>query len=349
MGAVDTDLVEMMSAVLAAHRERHEPGAGLAELWSQLGELGLVRLTGSEESGGSGAGWAEAVELLRAAARHGVRVPLAEHDLLACWLLEVAGLPVDESRRTVALVEADGTARRVPWAADSEKVVLVWRAGAGFRVADVDTTSLAVTRRYNGAGEPRDDIVADVTGLAGTAVSEDVIEQLKRRGAVARAVQVGAALDRVLELTVAHAGERTQFGRPLAKFQAVQNLVADIAAESALARAATDAALAEALRSGWSSPNLDFLVAVACSCSGHATSVVVRNAHQVHGAIGTTREHRLHEFTMPALSWRSDYGSVAHWDQVLTDWAVAAGAQGLWSLVTGTAAGDSPSASSGQQ
>lgn len=56
----------------------------------------------------------------------------------------------------------------------------------------------------------------------------------------------------------------------------------------------------------------------------------------VHGAIGTTREHRLHEFTKPALAWRSEFGSVQHWDDTLTDFATVAGAGGLWPLITGT-------------
>lgn len=332
--SVDADLVEMMSAVFAAHRERHAPGEATAELWVRLDELGLVRLTGAEEAGGSGAGWPEAVELLRAAAWHGVKIPLAEHDLLACWLLETAGLEVEGKRRTACLLDDDGVARAVPWAADSERVVLLWRDGTGHRVTDVDTESLSVTVGHNNAGEPRDEVRADLAALSGTGVSDAVVTQFAHRAALVRAVQVCAALDRILESSVAHTRERTQFGRPLAKFQAVQNLVADIAAESALARAATDGALAEALRSDWSSSHLGFLVAVARSCVGHATSVVVRNAHQVHGAIGTTLEHRLHEFTMPALSWRSEYGSVAHWDQVLTDYATKAGAQQLWALVT---------------
>jgi len=149
-----------------------------------------------------------------------------------------------------------------------------------------------------------------------------------------RSIQVCAALDRVLELSVEHAAARIQFGRPLARFQAVQNLIADIAAEAALARAATEAALTAAVTSEWSASNLEFLVAVARSCAGHAASVVVRNAHQVHGAIGTTREHRLHEFTRPALAWRSEFGSVQYWDEQVTGAAVEAGAAGLWSLIT---------------
>ena len=332
---VDPELTDVMSAVFAAHREQHEPGHGLGELWDRLGQLGLARLTGSEASGGSGAGWAEAAELLRAAARHGVPVPVAEHDLLACWLLEQAGLPVGTLRRTACLVDGTGSARGVPWASWSERVVVIWAEGSTHRIADIDTAALALQPGGNNAGEPRDSLSVDLSALGGEVVPDTVIEQWRLRAALIRAIQVCGALDRILQLSVEHVTQRTQFGRPLAKFQAVQNLVADVAAESALARAATDGALAEALRTDWSSVNLNFLVAVSRSCVGHAASVVVRNAHQIHGAIGTTREHRLHEFTRPALAWRSEYGSVQYWDTVLTEQAAAAGAEGLWALVTG--------------
>jgi acyl-CoA dehydrogenase len=163
---------------------------------------------------------------------------------------------------------------------------------------------------------------------------DTVIDALFLRGALARSIQVSAALDRILELAITHASNRIQFGRPLARFQAVQHLVADIAAETALARATTDAALAAAVPTDWDDPHLEFRIAVARSCTGHAASVVVRNAHQVLGAIGTTREHTLHEFSTAALAWRSEFGSVHHWDSVLTDIATTAGRQDLWALIS---------------
>ncbi|KSZ55978.1 acyl-CoA dehydrogenase [Rhodococcus pyridinivorans KG-16] len=335
---VDQDLVDMMSAVFAAHREQNEPAEGTAtwdsELWSILSKLGLVRLTGREEAGGSGAGWFEAAELLRAAAHHGIRAPLAEHDLLAGWLLDTAGLEVDDSRRTVCLLDEHGHADGVPWASAADRLVTVWRQDDTYYVADLEITALTITPGANLVDEPRDGVTADISVLSGVEVPDAVIEQLLLRAALARALQICAALDRILELSITHTTQRLQFGRPLAKFQAVQNLVADIAAESSLARAATEAALTEAVRTNWSGPNLDFLVAVARSCAGHATSVVVRNAHQVHGAIGTTREHRLHEFTRAALAWRSEFGSVYYWDDKLTNAALATGRDGLWSLIT---------------
>jgi acyl-CoA dehydrogenase len=333
---VDPAVVDMMDAVFAEYRETHPP-AGCAErdagLWRRLDDLGLVRLTGAERSGGSGAGWYEASELLAAAVRHGVRIPLAEHDLLACWLLDAAGMPGDKAVRTVCLLDEHGVAKRVPWATGADRIVVVWKTAGEYQAADVDIDKVGITPGANMIGEPRDTVAADPATLQGAPVTPELVGRLRLKSALARSIQVCAALDRILQLSIEHAKSRVQFGRPLSKFQAIQNLVADIAAEAALARAATEAALTAAVTSAWSGPNLDFLVAVARSCAGHAASVVVRNAHQVHGAIGTTREHRLHEFTRPALAWRSEFGSVRYWDDQVTEAGLRAGAAGLWSLI----------------
>ncbi|MEE3066052.1 MAG: acyl-CoA dehydrogenase family protein [Actinomycetota bacterium] len=336
--AVDGALVDMMAAVFAGHREKHPPTTIVRrdpDLWRQLDELGLVRLTGNEQNGGSGATWFEAAELLTAAVGHGVRIPLAEHDLLACWLLDATGMPVGDAVRTVCVLDKRGAATQVPWAASADRVVLVWRSNGQHRVADVARETLAITPGFNLIGEPRDTVDADLAAADGAPVGLALITQLRLKSGLVRSIQVCAALDRILQLCIEHVTARAQFGRPLAKFQAVQNLVSDIATEAALARAATEAALSASVAGHWSGPDLGLRVAVARSCAGHAASVVVRNAHQVHGAIGTTREHRLHEFTRAALAWRSEFGSVRYWDEQVTDAALYASAGGLWSLITG--------------
>lgn len=336
--SADPALVEMMGAVFADYRDKHSPGAAVErdpDLWRHLDELGMVRLTGAEEHGGSGAGWFEAAELLAAAASNGVRIPLAEHDLLACWLLEASGLPVGAAVRTVCMLDKNGIATEVPWAGAADRVVVGWRADGGHRVADIAVEQLTITAGTNLIGEPRDTVEADLAGLQGTPIPLSLVTQLRLKSGLVRSIQVCAALDRIVQLSIEHVSSRIQFGRPLSKFQAVQNLISDVAAEAALARAATEAALTAAVTNGWSATGLDFLVAVARSCAGHATSVVVRNAHQALGAIGTTREHRLHEFTRAALAWRSEFGSVQYWDDQVTDAALFASAGGLWGLITG--------------
>lgn len=332
---VDPDLAAMIDAVFAAHRADHDSTPLLDRtLWDRLADLGLVRLTGDESVGGSGAGWWEAAELVGAAARHAVRLPLAEHDLLACALLEEVGLPSDDGRiRTVAFLDDDP--RRAPWADSVDRVVVV-RGGREIADVDVDGRGNAMTTEpgTNLIGEPRAAVhVAD--GIDFRPVPPDVVARARLKYALVRGIQVCAALDRSVELAVEHTRVRVQFGRPLALQQAVQGLVARAAAEAALARTATETAIGEAVRTGWSSPRLPFIVAVARSCAGHAASVVVRNAHQVHGAIGTTREHRLHEYTRAALAWRGEAGSVAEWDARVLAEAHSAGADGLWALISG--------------
>jgi acyl-CoA dehydrogenase len=334
---VDPELADMMDAVFAEYRETHAPASPYErdhELWRRLEDLGLVRLTGQERVGGSGASWYEAAELLSAAVRHGVRIPLAEHDLLACWLLDASGMECDGAARTVCVLDDRGVASAVPWAHGAERIVVIWQIGEQYRAADVEAATVRISRGNNMIGEPRDTVVADLAELDGVPVATQLVTGLRLRSALVRSIQVCAALDRILQLSIEHATSRSQFGRPLAKFQAIQHLIADIAAEAALGRAATEAALAAAVTSQWSASNLDFLVAVARSCTGHAASVVVRNAHQVHGAMGTTREHRLHEFTRAALAWRSEFGTVRYWDDQVTRAAAQAG-PGLWALITG--------------
>ncbi|AWK72885.1 acyl-CoA dehydrogenase [Rhodococcus oxybenzonivorans] len=335
-GQVDQDLVTLMNDVFGDYAEHHPTSTDTTldrEFWRRLDDLGLIRLTGPEESGGSGADWHTAAELLSAAVRHAVRVPLAEHDLLACAVLDDAGLPVDDAARTVTVLDEHGTATRVPWASTSDKVVTVFESGGKWLVADVPVGDLDVTPGANPLGEPRDDIAVDVNTLAATEAPDGLIERLRLKSALVRAIQVCAALDKTLELTVQHASVRTQFGRSLSRFQAVQHLIADMAAEAALARTSTEAALTAAVATDWAGANVPFLVATARSCTGHGASVVVRNAHQVHGAIGTTREHQLHHFTRPALTWRAEFGSVQHWDDQVAQAALSA-RDDLWGLIT---------------
>ena len=56
-------------------------------------------------------------------------------------------------------------------------------------------------------------------------------------------------------------------------------------------------------------------------------------AHQVHGAIGFTKEHILHRFSLRALAWRDDFGSESYWAVELGKMVANRGADELWPLV----------------
>lgn len=277
------------------------------DVWRRLDEIGLARLLAPESSGGSGAGWHELAFVLETAARHAVSAGIVGSDVLGGWLLRQAGLVDDGALTGAVLIGADG------------------REIAGDHLTGVE----GVVALTESSGQWL---------VAGMAVPTETAEMFMLRGALARAVQVAGALTEIGVITVDHVTTRTQFGRPLAKFQAIQQMLAESAAQTALTVAAVDAAVAtmDAFSAGDAGlERLRFDVAVARSCAGHAASTVVRHAHQALGAIGTTVEHRLHKFTLPALRWCADFGSTQYWDDVVADEAGRAGGDGLWELIVG--------------
>src|SRR4029453_17475614 len=110
----------------------------------------------------------------------------------------------------------------------------------------VDVSGLEATRSVNLAGEPRGSLVLDGVPATGAVLSPAQAEVFRARYALARAVQLTAALEQVLAWTVQYAGERVQFGRPLAKFQAVQMELAEMAGEVTAVGALVDAAVPRA-------------------------------------------------------------------------------------------------------
>ncbi|MBA4023593.1 MAG: acyl-CoA dehydrogenase [Gordonia sp.] len=335
MSGPNHELAELLSSLFGRHVDSDPHSAGIDQnLWTTLRETGLDRLTGGPDREGGEAGWAESALLLCAVGANAARVPVAENDVLAGWLLDTAGIAArDNHTRVAAVLDSAGRAGAVPWAGEVDRLVVLWRNGDGWQVSDLARSEVGIESGRNRAGESRDAMVIDTSGLDGTPVPATVVSEYRLRGALTRSHLMVGAMSRIQQIVVEHAGARVQFGRPLAKFQAVQHMVADLAAETALADATTVAAADLAAAHGFDDPRTALAVAASRSVTGHAASVVVRNAHQTLGAIGFTREHDLHRYTNRLLSWRAEYGSVRSWDDELTRAAVDAGTKGLWPLL----------------
>lgn len=153
-------------------------------------------------------------------------------------------------------------------------------------------------------------------GLGATAPVGDLPAEL---GAVVTAAQIVGALERVLDLTLDYARQRTQFGRPISKFQVIQQQLAVMAEQVSAARVAAqigcggETALPDAPRA-----------AVAKSVASEAAAQVAATAHAVHGAIGITAEYDLQLYTRRLHRWRADYGAETHWQRVLGQAVLAA-------------------------
>ena len=141
---------------------------------------------------------------------------------------------------------------------------------------------------------------------AGKAINVDVVE-LRRRGAVlTAALQLGLA-DRCTELAVAYAKERVQFDRPIAGFQAIKHLCADMLVRTEVARAAVYAAGAHL--DDPTEPGLDRSVSGAKSLAGEAAIINAKSAMQVYGGMGFTWEVDVHLYLKRAWVLDTHFGS----------------------------------------
>jgi alkylation response protein AidB-like acyl-CoA dehydrogenase len=109
---------------------------------------------------------------------------------------------------------------------------------------------------------------------------------------------------KALDLAVEHAQNREQFGRKIGVYQAVSHQLADTFVETELARSL-------AYWAAWCVAEDDeqapIAVAAAKAYAGDAAVAACERSIQVHGGIGFTWEHVLHEYYKRAL-WIQAYG-----------------------------------------
>lgn len=197
--------------------------------------------------------------------------------------------------------------------------LMVAEAGGGFGGDWGDVFAVLRIAGYEGSD-------LDIAGLILDPVPGDGME----KGAFAKVCLAAGALDRILEMAIDYVNTREQFGRPLARFQAVQQSLAILAVEAAAVNSA-GAGAALALDHG----DAAFEIAAAKLRTNQAIGVGTAIAHQAHGAIGFTREYPLHPFTRRLNQWRTDNGNDRYWSERLGAAVVALGADGLWEEITG--------------
>ena len=281
-----------------------ESGEFPVGLWQAVVENGFHELGAAE----SGTGYAELYAFLQVAGAHAVPLPLAESLLANCWL---GG---GETLTSIGRLEGDQVVD-VPWGRAVARVLGIDMTAGRAVVLDAPTL---VSSSANMAGEPRD----VVTGAATDVSIDDASFELL---ALTRGALASGALRTALAISITYATEREQFGRTISKFQAIQHTLAVMAAEVSAAGRATDAAI-DALGSARQRAE----VAAAKARVGEAVGIVAEAAHQVHGAIGYTHEHRLHHYTRRLWAWRDEYGSEVDWQEVLGAVVVGEGADGVW-------------------
>jgi acyl-CoA dehydrogenase len=314
------------------------------ELWDAVVESGLVSSIVPEDQGGIGLEWRDVYPAIRAAGRHCAPIPLAE-TIIASSLLGRAGIPIPKGILSLQAEDAadhlvlsrdgagwrlSGLACGIPWGRIADYVILSARYNEEHYRIVASTAGVQVASGHNIADEPRDRLTFDgVPVEAAPVIRNSSADCARTLGALARTAQLSGAFEAILLETVNYVNERKQFGRPLAKFQAVQQNLAVMAEEVAATRVISEAAFIATDRG-----DSTIHVASAKVRSFVAAQAVTSIAHQLFGAIGFTREHHLHHMTQRAWAWRGEFGGEREWASALGRQVLEAGGDGVWSLLT---------------
>lgn len=279
-----------------------EAGEAVDALWAGFADSGFLDALVPETAGGAGLSLGEVAPLLGALGAHAVPVPVAE-TMIARALLGAAGIAVPEGPIVLADLSA-GRSGLVPGAMLADHAL----ADMGDRLALFDRTALEVhVPMIHGSFAA----TFEVSEEASRAELARPDAGLAPVAAVARAAQIAGAAGRVLDMTVAYAGERTQFGKPIGRQQAVQQNLAVMAEEAVMAHMAARIGCAEGL-----APRLE-TAAIAKQVTSAAALRIANIAHAVHGAIGISAEYELQLLTRRLHEWRMADGAESRWAGLL--------------------------------
>lgn len=298
----------------------HDP-----QLWKQVAtELGWTAITVPEAYGGLGLGPIELTALIEVMGESLVCVPFFSTVCLGANALVVAGTEEQKQAHLPRIAEGESIAS-LAHAGPSESVEVVFRQAkdgvllegrADFVVdgsiadlliaaaRDAETNEIALfvvpsdtpglsrslhptldqTRRL--ASLRFDDVKLPLDArLAG---GESALQEILDRAVIALAAEQVGGAQRCLDMAVAYAKEREQFGRPIGSFQAIKHKCADMMIELESARSAAYYAACIAAEGNEELPVVASLAKAYCS---DAYFQCAAESLQVHGGVGFTWEY----------------------------------------------------------
>ncbi len=222
--------------------------------------------------------------------------------------------------------EITGTKLFVPDAEAADVIIVAARTSSGQDPANgvslflvpSGTAGLTITPMQSVGNEKVFEVSLDKVSVPADsalgAVGEawPIIERSIQRATAAQCIQMLGGAEAVLDMTVEYAKCRTQFGRAIGTFQAVQHHCARMATD-------VEGSKGVAFQAVWRlSEGLPAKkeVAMAKAWIGPAYRRVCATAHQCHGAIGFTKEHDLQLYTRRAKVHELTYGDANHHKEI---------------------------------
>lgn len=303
-------------------------------LWRDVVGAGFARTGVGEDA----VDLSDALAVVSLASGLGARIPLGDA-ILADWLLSRLGAG-DEAP---CLLAAESQLRL------SEEMLV---GGVIYEVAVSNEPARLVSSALSESGETYlvvlDSALGEPTSARNLANEERVAVRyagarakvypacldaagIRSIAALARCAQMNGAMSRILDIVIEHANMRVQFGKPLAKLQAVQQLLAMIAGQLALSLAAVDRAAGAG-----NIADVAFFAAIAKAVASETSGRVAAAAHQILGAIGVSQEHELQHHTRALWAWRDEIGAEDHWRSVIGGQVLSEGGAALWPTLART-------------
>jgi acyl-CoA dehydrogenase len=276
-----------------------EGGIAPPGMWEAIVASGFADALVSEERGGTGLSMADVQPLFVACGEHLLPVALGQ-TMLARAAISSAGQTVPSEPIVLWPQSPRRELRSLVLPAACEGILALTQRGPTMQVRRLQ----ADAQSADGFG-----LVPAVLGDEPPLVEFDAPDMdLLDYAAAAVAASMAGAMTRMVEMSLAFANERRQFGRPLSAFQAVQHQLAVAAEQVVLANSATRIAFASGHLALDSSR-----VAIAKVIANDAASVVCSVAHAVHGAIGISREYDLQLYSRRLRRWQVSFGSSEFW------------------------------------
>jgi len=281
--------------------ERIRAGEGPAgsvdtEGWSELAEAGVFSLQVSEADGGVGLGMAAAAVVFEELGRALVPGPILSSHLAAGIIdgAAVGKVLVGAVRRPAT----SGTGAFVPTLIGhlSSLAVLVVVGDDGLSAVDPAELDAVALERSLDPLTPmwRVDRLPEGRPIGGPA---EAASWRRAQTVLGGALLVGLAAG-TLDMAVAYAKQREQFGKPIGSFQAVKHMCADMLVAAETARAAVHAAAVTIDQPGVGDP--DRAAAGAGLLAAEAAIKNGKTSIQVHGGMGFTWEVPAHLYLMRA-------------------------------------------------
>jgi alkylation response protein AidB-like acyl-CoA dehydrogenase len=266
------------------------------KLWSRLYDHGVLALAIPEERGGPGGSPIDLVIGFIELGRAAVPGPLVE----SAVVLPALGVDPDDDRIATLAVPP-----HVPYALD---------AGVSDAIYLVDDGALFTARIVRQRAS-----VDKARRLAAVAAQQRIAMldpgPAVRLGVLTTAAYVHGAGQALLQRAIAYAKQRTQFGKPIGSFQAVQHLLVDAAVALEMS-----GPLLFGAALGIGTPTADRDVSAAKVACTDAAYRAARTALQVHGAIGYTAEYDLALWLTKVRALTSAWGTQrVHRNRVLTE------------------------------